>query len=288
MSRYCGLVVWYNPDNEVFKNVYSYIENIEKLYIVDNSNESNDQVLENFPFKSKCEYISLGRNTGLAFALNVGCKKAILEGFDYILTMDQDSAFECGAIDLLKANLLEQYAIVCPNVLSMYWDSRENCEKIAYQRWEKGKKQELNWAMTSGSLMSLKAYSETEGFDEGMFIAHLDIDMGIKFHNNNKKILMVGDAIIKQHFGNSEPRKILWKTVHPSFATPVRTYYLFRNQLYLEKKYGKEIKKYIGVSLWKFIVKISLFEDKKIEKYRMMIRAYADATAGKMGVYKEE
>ncbi len=289
MSRYCGVVVWFNPDKNEISNINSYIDEIEKLYIVDNSLVDNGVILEKFDFKKKCEYIALKKNTGLAHALNLGCNKAIIDGFTYVLTMDQDSIFEDGAVRKLKVKMNDkyhEYAIICPNVISLYWDDKDECEKIAYTRWSRTEECDLNWAMTSGCLMSLNDYLSVGGFDEEMFIAHLDIDIGIKFNLIDKKILMIGNAVIMQHFGNSQPRKILWKTVHPSFASPARTYYLFRNQMYLEKKYGKEIKKYIGVSLWKFVVKILLFESDKIKKVQMMFRARSDAKKGKMGEYK--
>lgn len=92
---------------------------------------------------------------------------------------------------------------------------------------------------------------------------------------------------ISKSTGNSKPKKILWKTVHPSYANPVRTYYLFRNQKYLENKYGKDAKKYIGVSLWKFFIKITLFEDRKREKYKMMMRGIRDSKKQVMGKYDE-
>lgn len=135
--------------------------------------------------------------------------------------------------------------------------------------------------------MHLNSFIEIGGFDEKMFIAHLDIDLGIKIHEINKSIIVIHDSILNQHFGNSKPKKILWKTVHPSYANPVRTYYLFRNQKYLENKYGKDAKKYIGVSLWKFFIKITLFEDRKREKYKMMMRGIRDSKKQVMGKYDE-
>lgn len=289
MSKYCALVIWFNPDNQVFKNVYSYIDDVEKLFIVDNSAENHIDIVKSYEFSDKCEYVFLGGNTGLAHALNVGCRKATEQGYDFVLTMDQDSLFEKNAVQLLKKYMeehKEEYSIVCPNVKSLYLDDFSGKEKIAYIKWDTDVNEEQNWVMTSGSLMSLSDYNACGGFDDAMFIAHLDIDIGIKIHKMGKKVMMLGNAIIQQHFGNSKPKKLLWKTVHPSFASPVRTYYLFRNQKYLEYKYGKKIRGFIGVSLWKFVVKITFFEDQKIEKYKMMIRAYRDSTHGIMGEYK--
>lgn len=284
----CALVVLYNPDAEVFRNINSYCDSVDCVILVDNSAHSNLSKFESERYADKSVYYPLGKNYGLAYALNCGCKAAIDRGYSYVLTMDQDSYFEEGAVELLKEYLDkngEKVAIACPNIISLYMDEAGE-EKIAYQRWPKGSSLKLNWCMTSGSLMSLKAYTEAGGFDDEMFIAHLDIDLGLKLHNNGYDIMMIGDSIIRQHYGNSRPKKILFKTVHPSYASPVRTYYLFRNQKYLEKKYGKEAKAFINVSLVKFFIKISLFEPQKIEKYKMMIKGIRHGKEGRMGEYK--
>lgn len=287
-NRYCGVVVWYNPDIEVINNISTYITDLDKLYIIDNSCERNMELVDKIIDNDKIEYISLGGNRGLAYALNKGCNKAIDEGFDYILTMDQDSYFELNSVKLMKEFIKKSnkhYAIIAPNVKSVYIDELENKKKIAYTVLTEGKNKELIWVMTSGSMMCIKDFVEAGKFDEKLFIAHIDIDLGIALNNLGKKIIMLSDVIIYQTFGNSKPKKILWKVVHPSFANPVRTYYLFRNQVYLLKKYGIKSYGIINVKLYKFIVKIILFEDKKIEKIRMAVKGIFHGVSEKMGKY---
>lgn len=287
MYRYSGVVVLFNPANDVVNNINSYINNLDKLYVIDNSELVNTSLVNNLKRNNKIKYISLCENKGLAYALNLGCKMSIEDGYDYVLTMDQDSCFKNEAVENI-INFIENsnthYAIVASNAISTYYDETENKMKQAYTEITSNK--ECNWVMTSGSMMCLKDFNNTKGFDEQMFIAHIDIDICIQFHNNGEKIIKLESAKLFQQFGNSKPKKILWKTVHPSYASSVRTYYLFRNQKYLEKKYGKDIKGYIGVSLWKFIVKITLFEDEKIQKYKLMIRGLKDAKRGLMGAYQ--
>ena len=287
----CGVVVFFNPSDSCISNIDSYIDHLDKIIIVDNSINDNMNLFENkdFSYMKKIQYIPLYDNKGLAVALNVGCRKAAQLDYEYVLTMDQDSYFDSGALQKMmnfaKNDVEKKYAIVSPNVRSLYYDGLE--EKEAYIQFDTDKNTIKNRTMTSGSLMHLNSFIEIGGFDEKMFIAHLDIDLGIKIHEINKSIIVIHDSILNQHFGNSKPKKILWKTVHPSYANPVRTYYLFRNQKYLENKYGKDAKKYIGVSLWKFFIKITLFEDRKREKYKMMMRGIRDSKKQVMGKYDE-
>ena len=38
-------VIWYNPDDENIKNIRTYIDYVEKLYIIDNSKENNKKLI---------------------------------------------------------------------------------------------------------------------------------------------------------------------------------------------------------------------------------------------------
>lgn len=276
----CGVVVLYNPSIDVIKNIESYINSLQHLYIVDNSKYDNSTMFDNI----KIEYHSFKKNCGLAYALNYGCNLAAQHGYQYVLTMDQDSYFDSNSVEIMK-QYIGQHAIVAPNVRSLYWDENDKKEKQAYIKYLTKENIDENWVMTSGSIMNLSDYMAVGGFDTNLFIAHIDIDIGIKFKQAEKKIIVISNAMINQHFGNSQPRKFLGKTVHPSFAAPVRQYYIFRNQIYLEKKYGWYGKKIANVHLWKFVVKALLFEDRKFERIEMMLKGIYDGKAGVMGEY---
>ncbi|MDD7792772.1 glycosyltransferase [Clostridium sp. 'White wine YQ'] len=285
MFKYAGVVVLYNPDCEVKKNIDSYINNIDKLFVIDNSDNVNKDIVNGLKKNEKVAYVYLDGNKGLAKALKIGCEMAQNNGFNYVLTMDQDSIFDEGAVDTIIEFIeksKEHYSIVGANAVSVYIDEKTGEKMEAYTELANGNK-ECNWVMTSGSMMDINDYFQTNGFDENMFIAHVDIDICIQLHNMGGKIIKLKDAKLFQQFGNSKPRRILWKVVHPSFANPIRTYYLFRNQKYLEIKYGNEIKKFINVHLYKFIIKVILFENLKMKKLIYAVKGYLDARSHKMG-----
>ena len=96
MLNICGVVVLYNPDNSILDNIQSYISCIDKLYVIDNSDDINCEIAEAIQNIHKCIYISNNGNHGIAQALNVGVNKAIANRSDWVLTMDQDSRFEKG------------------------------------------------------------------------------------------------------------------------------------------------------------------------------------------------
>lgn len=88
--KICAVVVWFNPEKlkNPVENVKSYSKFVEKVYVVDNSENNNSSLVAKI---RNAEYIPLYKNTGIAHALNVGCNAAIKGGFELCLTMDQDS-----------------------------------------------------------------------------------------------------------------------------------------------------------------------------------------------------
>ena len=92
--KLAATVILYNPEDEIYINIESYINYVDILYIIDNSTHHNNNLVKrlnkNF---TNIKYINNNANLGIATALNIGCKEALDEKFNWILTMDQDSKF---------------------------------------------------------------------------------------------------------------------------------------------------------------------------------------------------
>ena len=277
--KVAGVVVLFQPEASVWDNISSYIEDIDKLYILDNSEHYNELLISKLQCDSRIKYICMNGNKGLAKALSEGCNLAKKEGYEYVLTMDQDSKFEYGAVKKLIDYMENhrEYSIVGANPKSI-----DQNGQVLYLRKSGMEIREVYWNMTSGSLMNLGDYFEVGGFDEELFIGGIDIDIGIKLHLANKKIGVLEDAIILQRFGNSEERTLFGKKVYVYFGNDINCYYYNRNDMYLRKKYGKKIWKQTGVCFWKGFLKTLLFEDKKLHRIRIRLIAYLDALNNKM------
>ena len=93
-----AVVVFYNPSEENINNLKVYEKSVDKIYVVDNS---DDEVIR-LKNTKKIEYIKLFTNKGIATALNEGAKKAMEDGYDWLLTLDQDSQITSDVIEKLK------------------------------------------------------------------------------------------------------------------------------------------------------------------------------------------
>ena len=87
-----GIVIFYYPTDEVWKNIASYIDLLDKLIIWNNT--PGNQLDLHFPtWEEKIVLMGVGKNLGIGKALNKAILYAKENQYDYLLTMDQDSHF---------------------------------------------------------------------------------------------------------------------------------------------------------------------------------------------------
>jgi len=101
--KLAGTVIFYKPDISNIDNIATYIDEIDLLFVIDNTEKADNKFASKLKkFGNKIEYHSFGENLGIAKALNTAAKLAIEKGFSHLLTMDQDSSFDKKNISVLK------------------------------------------------------------------------------------------------------------------------------------------------------------------------------------------
>lgn len=279
MLKIAGVVILYNPDKNIGKNIASYLNNIDKLYVIDNSPYKNSKLLPN---NSKIKYIFNNKNLGIATALNMGAKEAIKDGYDFLLTMDQDSKFSAKSLDnlmlWLSKNMKDDIGLISPrHIINI--EQQKPKEDIEYPLT----------VMTSGNIINLKAYKKIGGYKDFLFIDSVDFDYCLNLIDHNYKVIQLNKIELKHELGNIKTEKFLWRNITHSNHNYVRRYYITRNLLYVGKKYKnkyptfyKQVKREIG----RDIIKVILLESDKYKKLRNMLRGYIDYKKGIKGEYK--
>lgn len=274
--KIAGSVVLYNPTIECLDNIKTYADLVDRLYVLDNSTVHNDELISQLKQFQSVEYIDLQTNTGIANALKVGAQQALLQGFDLLLTMDQDSRFPVLSREALEGRLqelkLDDYGIV-----SLGFNNPECTEK---------KLVEVSTWITSGNLIVLENYKKIEGFRDELFIDFVDFDLNEQFHAIGKKIAVFQDLSIGHQIGNPKKYNVGGVKFTVLNHSPIRYYYRFRNALYLYRKNKKFYKKLYRRCMWIDIPKVLLFEKEKHAKMKMIRRGRRDARHGKLGKYE--
>lgn len=242
--KIAACVILYHPKEEDLQNILTYLPKVDRLYVYDNTeNKSASTFFEEN--SAKVIYYSDLENKGLSIRLNQACNQAISDGYDFLLTMDQDSSF--------AENNLEQYLNDIEN-----YSNKEKVGIFGLGYSPKNKiveaknivTEEVHSLITSGSVVNLMNFHKIGGFDENLFIDCVDFDYcfstlknGFKCINfkNNYFIHSVGIKVKKSSFKSFF---LIKKEKH--LHSPLRIYYMIRNILYLEKKYSSLFPEYIA------------------------------------------
>lgn len=280
--KIAAVVVLYNPTNQILENINSYIDQVDRIFVIDNSDTPSELINIKFKGVDKLFYISKSSNIGIAAALNLGAQKALSEGFDYLLTMDQDSTAPANLIvNLLECFLLNNRTVLAAPVL--YHPQGKSLHKIIEKSCE-----EVFTAWTSGSLIDLRIFSETGGFKEEFFIDYVDHEFCLRLNKMGYKVFVCNKAKLIHNLGNIKPVNLFFRKVYPTNHSALRLYYRTRNRFYVKNIFGKDFPDFFkqdNKDFWRTFVKVILFEKDKISKVMYSIRGYRDFRKNVFGKY---
>lgn len=274
MKKIAGVVIWYNPKEEFVKNIDSYIDFLGILYVYDNSDKSNFNLLKSNKNLHKIKYISKGKNEGVAYPLNEISQKCYSLEYEWLLTMDQDSYFQKDTIFNFFRNInIRNVGVLAPTYI--YQPTKNLKQKIENKN--------VDIVITSGNLINLLIYNEVGGFDNSLFIDEVDHDYCLKLKSKNKQIIQQSDVFLIHELGEKKQKYKVNYTEH----NEIRKYYIWRNKLYMAKKY-KHLKKEYYLYLLKDLVKILCFEKDTVIKLKNIIRGLMDFSKNRMGKRKRD
>ena len=277
--KIAAVVVLYNPNQDNIDNINRYLNIIDKIYVVDNSEDNIIRISDS----EKIKYIKYGENKGMAKALNEGSINAINDGYKWLLTMDQDSKITeeniKDMLDYLDKNQDDKKI----GLISPYHDIGKD------ELPPEVEVEDMIEVMTSGNIINLDAYNKIGGFKDWLFIDCVDTDYCMNLHKNDYKVLRLNKIIMKHYVGNITFHKLFNKVYDCSNHNPIRRYYIMRNNLYIcdmyKDAYPEYCKRLIRIQKGQ-IKRILIFEKNKIKKIKMVIKGYKDHKKGIRGKLK--
>jgi rhamnosyltransferase len=280
---FCVGIVFYYPTKEQVEKVQKYSELVDRIYIYDNSENYKDDFVKQVEHFNNCHYFHRNYNNGISSALNYLCNKALLDGYKYILILDQDSLLDLENISILfdavVGNQNKDIGVFSPKSKPIL--SIEDCKRVAKQNNKIQNVSEVEWTITSGSVIDLNIFSISGGFDENLFIDQVDYDYCKTLKQLGYKTVIIEDALLFQFLG--EPCIRIFNIYQHNH---IRHYYIFRNRLYMMDKYeirGVKRSLFLFFAILKHILKVSLFESDKFKKFSSILFAIKDYKNNKMG-----
>ena len=292
MDKVAAIIVSYNPDNNLLDSVNLLINQVQKIIIVDNGSENKkkkDINLIKDIDKQKINVIFNEENLGIATALNIGVKQALKDGYDWVLTMDQDSKASSNMIE----KMLEIYNNIDKNerdnILSIFPNFVDERVQSIEENSNMDSYEYVDADITSGNLLKAEVFDKVGFFDDSLFIDLVDTDFCMRLNEKNIKMIKVRDAILYHSLGESKSVKSGFLKFNTSNHSALRRYYMTRNRFYTWEKY-KDLNSFTlnrDKKLFKKeFVKIILGEKDKVNKIRMVFKGYKDYKKGIRGKLK--
>jgi rhamnosyltransferase len=287
----CGLVVSYFPKPGFAENLAALAPQVGAVLIVDNgtSGQSSD-LLDRAAEMVGARIMRLGKNLGIAAALNAGIEVARDNGYVWLATFDQDSQATPHMIqqmlDVLQSyRYSDRVAIVSPCHIDdrLGFRVRERRQEAAAAGWRI-----VYVAMTSGNLLRLDAAAAVGGFDDSLFIDYVDIEFCLRLRNHGYQVLEATRAELRHSLGRLERRVFLCKYVTITNHPAERRYYMTRNRLLIWRQYYRRQPVWMILDIRRFLfetVYVMIYEKQVGVKLRMILRGVWHGLTNVRGIY---
>lgn len=283
-EQVAGVVVLYNPAQDVLDNILSYLPQVGVLIAVDNSETPDPEFVRSLSLLPGVRYISNGGNLGIARALNTGARLAMADGYGYLLTMDQDSRAVPGMVSVLLQKMRES-AFAGTGIAAPFHLTKPGGISI-----KSGECRKVLYVMTSGNLLDLQAYQAVGGFREELFIDFVDVEYCLRLNQSGYSVLQVPGTYLDHRVGDLVDIGFFRLFFRVTSHSPIRMYYKTRNRLLVTALYRKRFPAFWWRDKLRFCLefcRLILFEPDKRAKVAMLMRGWLDYRRGKYGKFDQ-
>lgn len=274
----CAGIITYNPTlTDVSTCLEALCNQVERVIIVDNASKNIKSLQEVVSKYTNVTLVKNSQNIGFAKALTQVFEWAKSQGFNWVLTLNDDS--------VVPSNMISEYKKILENQGSLVNQKNAKNSKIAIvcsllkNRLDGTilhSKCHEDECITSGSLTSVEAWAKIGGFDEWLEIDGVDFDFSRRLVRAGWKIVECQNVIMEHQIGKARSINLIIK--HPIVwnHNANRKYYIARNMQVVDYKMGT----YSYVKSLRAVVRdmifVALWEKNKLAKIRAMIRGFKD------------
>lgn len=280
-----ALMTLYQPDEDVLGHIVAIADQVDMLYLCDNSKRSSVEKYSGIP---KTRYLFFNENLGLSMAFNKVLKSNPFAPDDYIIFFDQDSEIPSGHIARLIAEYetLEQQGVPLGCIAPVYFD-RYMQKKCLPSR--KTTINDLSYkvpsVITSSMLCRYKTLQDIGFWNEHVFLDWADIELCWRLGSQDK-VCVITERTVLDHAVREGCKKVAFFTV--VMQQSVRDYYQIRDSLYLlgrpyvspRQKIGLVVFHLVMEPLWRI-----LFMGDRLQRLQMVLRGWRDFFLGRHGSF---
>lgn len=276
--RICAGIITYNPTlTDVSTCLEALCNQVERVIIVDNASKNVKSLQEVVSKYANVTLVKNSQNIGFAKALTQVFEWAKSQGFNWVLTLNDDS--------VVPSNMISEYKKILENQGSLVNQKNAKNSKIAIvcsllkNRLDGTilhSKCNEDECITSGSLTSVEAWAKIGGFDEWLEIDGVDFDFSRRLVRAGWKIVECQNVIMEHQIGKARSINLIIK--HPIVwnHNANRKYYIARNMQVVDYKMGTYSYAKSLRAVVRDMIFVALWEKNKFAKIRAMIRGFKD------------
>jgi rhamnosyltransferase len=285
----CAVVVTYHPEHDFPARLSRIVPQVASTFIIDNgSTDAEVKMLRGAATGGAVSLVCNLENLGVATALNIGACRALAAGFKWALLLDQDTEVDHDMVERLVATHAscddgDRIAIAGSRFRDLRGQSSEPIRLDSKgELWE-----EVESVITSGSLLSLRAYSAIGPFREEFFIDYVDTEFCFRARTAGYRVIQTIRPLMSHTVGAPTRHILPWATKWTTNHSPDRRYYIARNNTVLLREHGApgggswRLKSF--VRCWRLIKRIALYEHDKAKKIHAVWQGWRDGVHGHMG-----
>lgn len=280
----CAIVVSHFPDIEFEARIRDLLPQAAQVVIVDNTpNDSGVPILSKWLHDNTQVHLIENRaNRGISFALNQGLEYAVKGGYQWILTLDQDT--QC--YPDMVASLIE-VSQACKSKLAVigsnYLDLRNQQSKVPVGDAEGFLEQKT--VITSGSLIDVGIATAVGGFREDYFVDQVDHEFCLRMRSLGYQVVISRKPVMNHSVGRPGGVSLPWLGVLPNHP-PLRKYYIARNAVVTLANYWRHEPVWCLLRLTRLLLGLGLMavlEEQRLSKVRAFSGGIADGLRRRMG-----
>ena len=295
-NNVCAVVVTYHPDSGFPERVARIVPQVGSLVIVDNGSDGAElEMLREIAADPSITLVANAENLGVARALNIGMQRAALKS-SWALLLDQDTRADTDMVQRLQAVYTafpdkDHLAVIGSGFRDPDGETQATDIEIQVEaaagNVPAGEWMDVESAITSGSLLPLKAHAAVGPFREEFFIDYVDTDYCFRARAQGLRVIKTRKPIMSHAIGAATRHGLLWMNKWTTNHSPDRRYYGARNDTVMLREYGNYrfgswALKSLGRRL-RTCKRIALYEPTKAAKIIAVMQGWWDGVRGRLG-----
>jgi rhamnosyltransferase len=268
-----AVVITFNPDIKRLKILIdATLPQVASIILVDNKSKNQrsiETLIKNIP---QINLITLTKNFGIAYAMNIGIEKAIEAHNSFVLLLDQDSRPIFGMTQLLRAGFDQDKNVIAvgPTIFDHRTGNlslRRNANISDFT--------EVEFLISSGTMIDVKKFLLIGGFRSDYFIDHVDTEWIFRCRRLGYRVLVSNKALLDHEMGDRVLKvNVGLRDYMIYYHNPLRDYYMFRNTILLifDSTCPWVWKPILLFRIPKFMAYFLLFGEKRLLRLRLMLK----------------